>query len=394
MTAQPNVRTMLTAVYGPSLVYSIGQGAIVPVIALSARELGASVGLASFVVALVGIGQIVGDIPAGALAARLGERNAMLIASGVAMVSLVGCLFAPSVWLLATGIFGTGLATSVYYLARLSYVTEAVPYQYRARALAALGGMQRIGMFLGPFVGAGVMVLAGTRGAYWVHFAAALAAGGMLLMIRDVSRHQRTAEPVPTFSVLRRHWPVLRTLGFAALLIGAVRASRQVVIPLWAEHVGLSPTATSLVYGVSGAVDMLLFYPAGKVMDRFGRMWVAVPSMLLLGVAHLLLPLTHHVGVLLAVAMVMGVGNGISAGIVMTLGADASPATGRAAFLGAWRLAPDLGTAAGPLVVSAVTAAVALAPALLSMGAVSLLAIAAMHRWVPRPGRPEPAGTT
>src|SRR5690606_4435848 len=235
------------------------------------------------------------DIPAGAIAARLGERNAMLIASGVATLGVGGCLLAPSVWLLALGILGAGLATSVWQLARLSFVTETVPFSYRGRALSALGGVQRVGMFVGPFVGAGVISLSGsTKGAYWVYLAAALAAGGMLLLVRDVSRHQGNAQPVPTFSVLRDNWPALRTLGLAALMVGAVRASRQVVIPLWADHIGLSPTATSLVYGISGAVDMMLFYPAGKVMDRFGRMWIAVPSMLLLGVAHLMLPLTHH----------------------------------------------------------------------------------------------------
>src|SRR5690606_33614428 len=221
MTAKPEIRTMLTAVYGPSLVYSVGQGAIIPVIALSARELGASVGLASFVVALVGLGQIAGDIPAGAIAARLGERNAMLIASGVATLGVGGCLLAPSVWLLALGILGAGLATSVWQLARLSFVTETVPFSYRGRALSALGGVQRFGRFVGPFVGAGVISLSGsTKGAYWVYLAAALAAGGMLLLVRDVSRHQGNAQPVPTFSVLRDNWPVLRTLGLAALMVG------------------------------------------------------------------------------------------------------------------------------------------------------------------------------
>ncbi len=50
---------------------------------------------------------------------------------------------------------------------------------------------------------------------------------------------------------------------------------------------------TSLIFGVSGALDMLLFYPAGKVMDRFGRLWVAVPSMLTMAVGLAVLPLAH-----------------------------------------------------------------------------------------------------
>lgn len=385
MPDTPRMRTMVASVYGPSLVYSIGQGSIIPVVALTARELGASVGVAGLVVALVGLGQIVGDVPAGALAGRVGERNAMVIASGVAVVGVVGCLLAPTVWALALGIFGTGLATSVWALARQSYVAEVVPYRMRGRGLSTLGGMQRIGMFLGPFVGAGAMHLLGTKGAYVVYLVAAVSAGTMLLLVADVSRRSRVAAvPTPTLHVIRQHWPVLRTLGFTALLFGAVRASRQVVVPLWADQIGLSPTATSLVYGVSGAVDMLLFYPAGKIMDHFGRMWIAVPSMFILGVAHLLLPLTHGGGTLLGVAILMGFGNGMGAGLIMTIGADLSPPIGRAAFLGAWRLAPDLGTAVGPMAVSAVSAAVALGPAVLAMGGIALLAIVALHRWVPR----------
>ena len=39
-------------------------------------------------------------------------------------------------------------------------------------------------------------------------------------------------------------------------------------------------------------IDMLVFYPAGKVMDLRGRAWVAVPSMLIIGVAMTLTPFT------------------------------------------------------------------------------------------------------
>ena len=106
---------------------------------------------------------------------------------------------------------------------------------------------------------------------------------------------------------------------------------------------------------------MLLFYPAGSVMDRLGRKWVAVPSMFVLGLAHLLLPLTHSTVTLTAVALLMGVGNGLGAGVIMTLGADASPPVGRAQFLGAFRLFADTGNGAGPLLLAGATALLGLA---------------------------------
>ncbi len=387
MTEEVSLWSIGPAIYLPNLLYGIGQGAIAPVVALSARDLGASVAGASLVVAAAGIGRMIGDLPAGALTARVGERRAMLLASGLVSTALVVCLTARNVIGLGIAIGATGLAAAVWGLARQAYLSEAVPARMRARALSTLGGTLRIGTFLGPFIGAAAMHFLGTGGAYWMHLTCALLAAVVLLRLPDIE-HRRpgrgpSARGPSTWQIAREHLPVLRTLGVGALLVGAVRASREVVIPLWAQHLGLDPTATSVIFGLSGAVDMLLFYPAGSVMDRLGRAWVAVPSMAMLGLSHLLLPLTGGVAALTGVALLMGFGNGMGAGIIMTLGADASPAVGRAQFLGAFRLFADAGNAAGPFVIAAVTTVSALGPAILVMGITGLLAAAAMARWIP-----------
>ena len=238
------------------------------------------------------------------------------LATGLVALALVACLLVPTVWGLAIAIGATGVAGAVWGLARQAYLSEAVPIEMRARALSTLGGVQRIGSFIGPFLGAFAMRFLGTDGAYWVHLVAAVLACGVLVSLPDVESVRRTrgSRPVAaqsTWAVIRDTCRCLRTLGVGALLVGAVRASRQVVIPLWALHIGLDPQTTSIIFGLSGAVDMLLFYPAGSVMDRLGRKWVAVPSMFVLGLAHLLLPLTHSTVTLTAVAMLMGVGNGL-----------------------------------------------------------------------------------
>lgn len=388
MTTQRTVWTAAASIYVPALLFGIGQGAIAPVIALSARELGASVALASLVVAAAGLGQVLGDIPAGVLAARVGERRAMLLAAGFAGLALLACVVATTVWMFVLAIGATGAAAAVWGLARQAYLTDVVPYHLRARALSTLGGLQRLGLFVGPFLGAGAMHFLGTDGAYWVYLVAAALASAVLLRLPDVSAPPLPAgsdaqTPASMWQVIRDNLPVLRTLGMGAMLVGAVRASRQVVIPLWAEHVGMEPATISLVFGLSAAVDTLLFYPSGSVMDRFGRRWVAVPSMAVLGLAHLLLPLSTGVVTVTAVAMLMGLGNGMGSGIIMTISADASPAVGRSQFLGAFRLFADAGIGAGPLLIAAITTAAGLAPAILVMGLAGLGGAAIFGRWIP-----------
>ena len=139
-------------------------------------------------------------------------------------------------------------------------------------------------------------------------------------------------------------------------MISAARSTRQSIIPLWADAQGIDAATTSIIFGISAGVDMLLFYPGGAIMDRFGRVWVAVPSMIVLGLGFALLPLTSNASDDRRWSpALMGLGNGISAGIVLTLGADLAPAGERAQFLGGWRLCADLGNTLGPFVISAVT---------------------------------------
>jgi hypothetical protein len=111
--------------------------------------------------------------------------------------------------------------------------------------------------------------------------------------------------------------------------------------------------------------------------------YVAVPTMIVLGLGFLLLPLTTGATSVGLVAALMGLGNGISSGIVLTLGADASPPQDRAQFLGGWRVCSDLGNAAGPLVISGVSAFAPLAAAAVTMGLLTWAGAGWLVKWVP-----------
>jgi MFS family permease len=382
-------RSIALPAYGPTVLVSIGQGAILPLVALSARSLGASVTVAALVVALIGIGQLAGDLPAGALAARVGEQRALVLACSVDALALVGAFLARSLVLLAVAVLVTGLAGAVFSLARQAYLTEAIPIRMRARALSTLGGTFRIGLFVGPFIGAAIVSAWTIGAAYGFAALMSLSAAVLTAFLPDVTRRSRTAAAaqrqghLSVWTVLAEHRRVLLTLGVGALVISAARSTRQSIVPLWAESQGLDAATTSIIYGVSAGVDMLLFYPGGAIMDRFGRVFVAVPSMVVLGLGFLLLPLTHGPVTIGLVACLMGLGNGISAGIVMTLGADASPPVGRSQFLGGWRLAADVGGAGGPLVISAVSLVAPLAVAALTIGLLTWAGSAWLARWVP-----------
>ena len=388
-----SLRRIAVAAFGPTLLFGIGQGAILPVVALTARDLGASVAVAALIVTLMGLGSWLFNLPASLVTLKFGERWSIVgaaVAAGLAMAAGGLSYVVPNgLWLLAAAMAVVGMAGSVFGLARQKYLTEAVPVEFRARALSTLGGVNRIGVFIGPFLGAAVMQFAGIGGAYWVGLVAMAAAALLSLTIPDLAAADMpdggTAGPQPTLrSVAVSHAGVFLSLGVGILLLSALRSSRQVVIPLWADHLGLDATSASLIYGLSGAIDMLVFYPAGKLMDRRGRQFVAVPSTLLMGMALLLIPLTGSFVVLLLAALLIGFGNGISSGLVMTLGADFSPDRGRGQFLGLWRFMADAGSTGGPVLLSGVTALASLGAGISATGVLGFAAAAVFAVVIPR----------
>ncbi|MFA5663658.1 MFS transporter [Castellaniella sp.] len=381
-----SLRKIAIAAFGPSLLFGIGEGAIFPVVALSARDVGASTAWAGFIVALIGLGALVANIPAAALTTRFGERRAMVGAAAFSLLGLALCLLAAEPILLGVGILMVGMASAVFLLARQTWLIEAVPIPLRARAMSTLGGTMRIGLFVGPFIAALFIQLLGLRGAYWAAMLAVLAAGLLSLLIPDLpgSQQKRGAASSPRMGeLLGLHARVLLTLGIACSLVSALRACRQIVIPLWADQIGLDATDTALIYGLMGGVDMLLFYPAGMIMDKRGRLWIALPSLLIMASSLMVMPLSTGFASLLLISLVLGLGNGIGSGIVMTIGADASPSKGRTHFLGAWRTISDLGGGTGPLLLSAITALASLAWGILTIGAIGYVAAWMFWHWLP-----------
>ena len=395
-------RALAIPAYGPSLLFGLGEGAILPVLPLSSRDLGASVAVAATMVLLINVGSLLFNLPASLVTDRWGERRAIVGASVVGVFASLLFVLGGRLWVFVVGAVLYGISASVFLLARQTYLTEAVPPSHRARALSTLGGVMRVGVFLGPFLGAAAISIWHLTGAYVVSTAAFLLAGILGATMKDLPRttphlggiHAGSNDGPPKARVpsirqiLVDYRSVFLTVGMGVLLVSAIRASRQAVIPLWAEHLGLSPSTASLIYGVSGGIDMLVFYPAGRVMDLYGRRWVTVPSMLVMAGAMMAMPLTHGTVALALVASLLGFGNGIGSGMVMTLGADFSPSLGRSQFLSIWRELSDAGSTAGPALLAGMTAVAGLGAGVVACGGIGLVAALVMWRSVPtRPSR-------
>jgi MFS family permease len=379
------VRSLTASVYLPNLLFAIGQGAAIPVIALLALDLGATPAVAGAIVALRGIGTLLFDVPSGVLVARFGERRAMTMATILLGVTALAIGLRPSLPVYAVLIFLIGCAWSVWALARLTYVTESAPPRHRGRVMSMMGGTMRIGQFIGPLVGGLAVVPLGLAGPFFIQAALAVAAAVTLAIAPDRSLPVTPSEvmTVTLREIAREHRRTLRTAGFVAVTVQVLRSSRQAIIPLWGDHIGLNASQVSLIFSASSAIEMVIFYPVGMMMDRKGRKWAAIPCLILLSVGMAMVPLTSDFASLLLVGLFLGFANGLGSGINMTLGSDLSPELGRSQFFGLWRLVSDLGTAGGPLLVAVVTSLASLGAAPVAVACVGLLGAGVMWKAVP-----------
>ena len=416
-------------IYGPTVLFGLGEGAVIPLIPILAARLGADLATSGLIASALVVGQLCGNLPAGWLVARIGERLTMAAAGTVALFGVAGLVFSPNPALLAASVFAIGLCAAAFGLARHAFMTTKVPLSFRARALSLLGGSFRLGMFVGPFIAALLLGLTGTEASAAWCFAVCLVACVLLVLLgpdpeksieaesprsgsparRPLSQPADTGEAVTgsirlpaehadagggdrrrpdgIFRTMVRYRRVLSRLGLAAASLAAVRSARQVVLPLWGLSLGLEAHTISLVVGVAGAIDFALFYASGQVMDRFGRLWASLPAMLLMGAGFLLLSFTHDLPDatmwFALFAAVIGVGNGLSSGILLTLGADVAPQHDPAPFLSSWRTLNDAGGAVAPVIFSGLAAVATLGVATGAMGVIALLGALGFWRWVP-----------
>ena len=407
-------------IYGPTLLFGLGEGALLPLLPVIAAGLGADVAQAALVATVLVVARLIGNLPAGWAVARIGERWTMGIAGLVALAGVLGVIFAPSLGILSVSVFGIGLCAAAFGLARHAFMTTRVPIVYRARALSVLGGSFRLGMFLGPFIAAGLLAVTDSDlAAAWFFVGCLVALILLVLFGRDPeedlaaegSLPRRDAKPrieddladdtgesttgaIPTAErrgVFRTMWlfrGLLARLGLSAAALSGIRQARVYLLPLWGLSLGLDAQAIALVIGITGALEFALFYSSGQIMDRWGRLWAALPSMVLMSGAFLGLAFTHDLptatGWFIAAAVVIGIGNGLSSGILMTLGADVAPPADPAPFLGSWRTLTDAGGAAAPLIVSAVTAVASLSLATGIIGVLGLAGAVGFAVYVPR----------
>lgn len=381
------MRTILSKfflpVFCPSIVIAVVQQGLLVALPLYILHLGGSMAEAAAVVGLRGLGMMLADIPAGLLIEKVGDKFMMLLASALFFFAMLLMALIPDTLVLMFSAALLGFAHGCWLVGRISYVGLVAQVNERGRVMALSAGIIRFGSVIGPLA-AGLLIS-------WLGYSLTLTifAFSTLLVIffvfgwvvNHVPDH--TGTHAHSFAkikeVIVEHKTEFSTAGIGAVALMLVRSSRSLLLPLAGAALLLDESSIGIAIACGAVVDTLLFYPAGSLMDRVGRKPILLASLLALGGGLFLMSFVGGFYSLITIAILLGLGNGFSAGVIMTIGADLAPEKNRGGFIGVWRLMTDMGTTAGPFVIGGVvklaslTAASQLAGFLGVFGALYLL---------------------
>lgn len=377
-------RQLALPIYLPSLLFEAALSALLPILPASATEFGFDLAAAGAVTAAAMLGTFLFEVPASTIVNRLGERTSMIVATSVASVfGFLGFLNL-GYWQLLLIAMGFGAMFSLFGLSRHSMLAAQVPVLHRAKAMSLLGGSFRGGAALGPILGAVAVAQFGTEAAYLVASGLCLAA---LLAVTAVPASRLQSSPSGqhgnVWAVAKREKAKLLTLGLASAIISAGRTIRMIGLPLLAIQLGIDAATASLIFGVTGVIDFALFYISGLIMSRWGKFWSSVPTLFALGISYLFAFMVTDLATFWVLAAVTALANAASAGINMVLGADMAPDGARSEFLAAFRMLTSGGVVLAPLMITSLTALIALPAALAITGVLNFYGAYLFWKYLP-----------
>ena len=376
-TLDNDVIKTVVSFYLPGLFVQIGSALTITFQPLYAASLGANIRMIGFIAAATGIGSILFDMLGMWLSNKIKEKHFLFLAlTGMSVFSFIKGIAGTPHFLMFCS-FGYGFFYSAWGVGRLGYIRTRLPKRLRGRALSGMGGIMRVSKILFPVLGGLSIKFLGYRSIFIAQSIILFAALVSMLVFFE----QRKDEEYSTVQkkTTLRHVIAGRQKSLIAAMVGItglqlLRISRDLLYPLWADYIGISVEMIGLLSGVGGIVETLMVVPAGIVIDRFGRKFSAIPCIMGLSIAILLLPFTHSAGTLTIVIVLMSLANGIGSGINMTISTDLAPKHEAARFLSLWRLVTDTSQITAPTLAGYIAHALSLVSAPICFSILGLVA--------------------
>jgi MFS family permease len=320
--------------------------ALTPLVPGYAEEFDLSKTGAGLLVGAFGAGALLGGIPGGIAASKLGPKSAVV--GGLLILSVASFAFAAADSAAALGVarFVQGFSSTTTWAGALAWIAVAAPRSRRGEVIGTAFGAAVFGAIVGPMFG-GIAETIGIR----ISFAAL---GVIALAFAVVAALARSSEAEPlTRAGIARAFGDSRFLGglwlntLPALLFGTL----VVLAPLALDEGGWSTLAIGAVFFAAGLFEVVISPLLGRASDRYGRLLpIRAALAASIVVASLLALATQPAAIaLLVAAAALSFGGFYAPGMALTSHRAEAAGLAQGLAFGVMNSAWALGNMAGPI---------------------------------------------
>lgn len=378
-------------------VNQLGFGSMIPVLPLYAQSFGVTQFMIGLAVAVYGAARFVVAVPTGQLADRLGRRPALLAGGAVSAVGNIWSALATSYPEFIVARFVSGAGASLVITAGAVVLADISRPEQRGRMMATYQGSFLFAVGIGPLPG-GLLAEHFSLATPFLAYAALSVVVGAIAWFavpetRDFGRASSNgrSDAVPMREQLGT---LLASRGFRLVCaVGLIHALTRTgglfaLVPLLGQS-RLDLGASQIGFGMAlgSLLGLLVTYPAGMMVDRFGRKAVIVPATLLTGTAMGMFSFATDYPFFVAACALWGVAGAAGGSGPAAYAADCAPAGMNAGAMSAFRGISDIGYVVGPIALGLLADAASGETAMLLCGLLLYLVAGAFGLWAPETHR-------
>lgn len=375
-------------------VNQLGFGALIPVMPLYAQSFNVSQSAIGATVAIYGLARCLIAMPSGRMADLLGRRPTLALGGLTTALGNYWCALASSYTELLMARFAAGLGAGIVMTAGAVVLADISTPERRGRTMAIYQGVFIFSVGVGSLPG-GILAehygLAAPFKAYAVAgLLASLVGWFAVTETRGLRSADGTMRKVSSIAFTQQLRAMLSQVGFR--LVGTVALMNAVVrtgalfsiVPLIAfTHLGLSATQIGFGFALGSLAGLVVTYPAGLMIDRFGRKSVIVPATICAGVSMGLFCIAPSYTWYVFANIVWGCASAIGGSAPAAYAADCAPSGMNATAMSTFRTLSDLGYVLGPILLGLLADGIG-ATRTVSVAAVALVITALIFaRWAP-----------
>lgn len=262
------LRRLLVFVCAVVLLDTAFYAVVAPLLPQLSAELGLTKAQAGVLTGAYAAGTLVGALPMGLLASRIGPRRVLLLGLVLLAASSVTFGIVREIVVLDIARFAQGIGGACSWAGAMAWLLQASPASRRGELIGTAVGSAIAGAFLGPVLGAVASVI----GQAVTFVGVAVLALGL-----GVVAWRAPAPPrgeVQTLGDVRRALasPPVRLAAWLVVLPALSSSALSVLVPLRLAELGLVQLAIAGVFLVAAGGEAIVSPVVGRLSDRRGRL--------------------------------------------------------------------------------------------------------------------------